>query len=126
MCRYAFKQYKQHFACFECRKTFKIPFEVTRSEGQIVVNHPTSPVCPECKRPMHSMGLDFHAPKQNNIKQWRKIKVLFAAGWAFHSCGCGSGQRPRLLSEVPAFLAQCSSAKTEGQRLLERFSSKVQ
>ncbi len=23
MCRYAFKDYKSHFACFECRKTFK-------------------------------------------------------------------------------------------------------
>lgn len=23
MCRYAFKDYKSHFACFDCRKTFK-------------------------------------------------------------------------------------------------------
>ncbi len=37
MCRYAYKTYKPHFVCFECRKQFKRPplTDVLRQQGRI-------------------------------------------------------------------------------------------
>ncbi len=132
MCRYAFKNYKRHYACFECRKTFKQPFRlepvfemtsrgVGYRAGQNLI--PTGSVqCPQCKKPMHHMGHDFKAPKQSNLKQWEKVRQLAMAGFVYTSCGCGGpGERPRHLREVPEFLHQ-HQRLSEGQRLLELFS----
>jgi hypothetical protein len=68
---------------------------------------------------MNSMGLDFRAPKRTNLKQWQKVRVLFAHGIAFHSCGCGAGYRPRDLRDVPEFLER-TLKKSPGQLFLER------
>jgi hypothetical protein len=37
MCRYAFKHYKSHFICFECRKTFKkaMAYDLARQHGEL-------------------------------------------------------------------------------------------
>lgn len=107
MCRYAMSgPYKEKFACFECRKMFKqtsyweLRYPMRKhSTGQRLVK------CPECDSPMHNMGLDFHAPRQSDVKQWRKVAVLHAHGINFSSCGCGGpGERPATLRDVPAFL----------------------
>lgn len=88
MCRYAFSgPYKQHMACFKCRIALKA---VT--------------VCPQCRQPMVEMGLDFKAPKRRDVKQWKKVEVLYQNGITFHSCGCGCGYRPKQLNEVKHFL----------------------
>jgi len=119
MCRYGmYGPYKEKWACFECRKSFK---QTSRSE---VTHHmPVAPdgsrfvPCPQCKRPMHNMGLDFKAPKQTDIEQWKKVVVLFKHGFAYHSCGCcGPGRRPARLKNVPAFLQESKHMVTEGQR----------
>ena len=33
--------------------------------------------CPECGEAMHDMGLDFKAPRQDDVKQWTKVEILF-------------------------------------------------
>ena len=127
MCRYAFHNYKQHFACFACRKSFKHPgvssvetVETRIGQRMSAVPKPVTPACPQCDRSMHAMGLDFKAPRRLDRKQWLKVERLFHAGFAFHSCGCGGpGPRPRLLNEVGPFLA-AHRRDTPGQAFLNR------
>ena len=121
MCRYAFHTYKEPFACFDCRKSFKqtnrweLPEERRPAKGE--VRHVP---CPECGKPMADMGHDFKAPKATDVAQWKKVQLLFNAGFAFYSCGCcGPGYRPRELKEVEAFIRSKKSL-SEGELLLKR------
>ncbi len=131
MCRYAFKNYKNHYACFECRKAFKQPFLIEKMTQKIpqgvartttrVIQHQTA-TCPQCHKPMNSMGFDFKAPKRSDKKQWEKVKQLFNAGFTYVSCGCdGPGTRPQHLREVSDFIRERRRLSV-GQRLLEQFS----
>src|SRR3954453_22868801 len=121
MCRYAMSgPYKDRFACFRCRKAFKrrkaedLP---SRMRGDEEAPEPVR--CPDCRGAMHDMGMDFKAPPKQDVRQWKKVELLFAHGFTFHSCGCcGPGLMPAELREVQAFLDE-KLAKTEAQRLLE-------
>ncbi len=74
---------------------------------------------------MKPMGHDFKTPKQNDLKQWKKVEILFGHGFKFGSCGCGGpGYRPATLQEVDSFLAE-NLQKSEGQKLLEKISHKT-
>ena len=119
MCRYGdYGPYKEIWACFACRKSFKQinRFELTRpmpvtSEGERYVP------CPQCRRQMHNMGRDSKAPKQNDLKQWRKVEILYCHGYAYHSCGCvGPGPRPAMLRDVDDFLRDQERRLLEEQR----------
>lgn len=102
MCRYAFSgPYREPYACFKCRKSFHVAMERDRTKRGCVVFP-----CPECKEPMHSMGLDFKAPRKHDVQQWRKVKMLYDNGFTYHTCGYGAGHRPKRLSEVTAFLQE--------------------
>lgn len=124
MCRYGiYGPYKDQYACFECRKTFKqtsyyeLPEHVRPSD-------PAERVCPcpQCGKPMHNMGLDFKAPKQSDVKQWRKVQLLFEHGFLYHSCGCcGPGYRPRTLKEAELFIHE-STPLSEAEKLLRRYA----
>ena len=122
MCRYAIHTYKDHFACFDCRKVFRVrpPAEWVDPAVRAGEFHPLVR-CPDCRRPMINMGLDFKAPRKRDVKQWKKVEALHAAGISFHTCGCGGpGDMPGTLREVPAFLAnrakQCAkSARDQKQ-----------
>ncbi len=60
---------KQHYACFTCRKAFKV---------RGTYNGTVTPApCPECKGPMTAMGLLFRAPRQRTVKAWKKLEVVF-------------------------------------------------
>jgi hypothetical protein len=72
ICRYAQRNYKQHWACFACRKSFKYAHAEHKS-------------CPQCGRVMIPMGLDFKAPSQQNERQWRKVELLHLSGVHFGS-----------------------------------------
>src|SRR5262245_61317298 len=104
MCRYA-TTYNDNFACFRCRKAFKRRRPYEWPEHLRPKKLPSPPVCPECAAPMADMGLDFKAPRRSNVKQWKKVEVLFRHGFTYHSCGCcGPGLRPAELREVADFL----------------------
>jgi DNA-directed RNA polymerase subunit RPC12/RpoP len=101
MCRYAFKTYKPHYACFQCRKAFK-----RRLQQDVDPNGEEKPArCPECNLFMADMGLDFKAPAKQKIKEWKIIESLWTIGITFHSCGCGGpGYRPRDTITYKTFL----------------------
>jgi hypothetical protein len=66
------------------------------------------------------MGHDFKAPRQKEIRQWKKVERLFNSGIDYHSCGCGGpGYRPARLKEVDEFLEE-KLHKTDGEKILKR------
>ncbi len=102
MCRYAMITYKPHYACFECRKTFKrrLLKDVARDEETSVVAK-----CPECGGLMANMGLDFKSPSKNDLKAWQHMRSLYAVGITYHSCGCsGPGYIPSSTEAIVAYL----------------------
>jgi hypothetical protein len=132
MCRYGYHDYKEHFACFDCRKAFK------RHESIVVWTKPQAQGskwssrliscglarCPECRRPMVAMGLDFEVPRQSDFKQWRKVEILARHNIRYSSCGCnGPGPRPRTLAEVGPFLV-AQPARSPGEALLRSIDRK--
>lgn len=125
MCRYAEHTYKEPFACFDCRKVFK---QTSRWElppsRRPKVGEARVVLCPQCAKPMAEMGHDFKAPKQADLDQWEKVRILHAHGFSFHSCGCcGPGYRPTELAEVFDFV-ESKRSKSDGelqlQQILER------
>lgn len=80
-------------ACFECRKSFKIP---PRDEPA---------TCPDCGREIHWMGRSFRPPRKSDTQQWKKVKLLYAYGFRF----VGSGSTPALpdrFQDVERFVAE--------------------
>jgi DNA-directed RNA polymerase subunit RPC12/RpoP len=57
-------------ACFECRKSWKIPEESTAR-------------CPECGNTLHWMGRAFRTPRRSDKQQWLKVRKLWMAGFRF-------------------------------------------
>ncbi|WP_298512765.1 hypothetical protein [uncultured Kordia sp.] len=104
MCRYGFHDYKPHYACFECRKTFKRRFLIDINKGsREFESQPYK--CPECGGMTANMGLDFESPKKSDLKAWNHVKDLYKTGITFHSCGCsGPGYIPRDTSTLIDFL----------------------
>lgn len=66
--------YKQHWACFHCRKMFRGPQPYDRKIKPYLGWVDVAP-CPQCGRPMSNMGLDFKPPKQHDVRQWEKIRL---------------------------------------------------
>ena len=119
MCRYGHHIYKIPYACFNCRKVFKhSPWELPPK--QRLISEKRNVKCPQCGIIMHCMGRNFKAPKQNDLKQWKKVEILFQHGFAYH----GFGYRPATLQEVESFLAK-NLQKSEGEKLLEKISQKI-
>jgi hypothetical protein len=116
MCRYALSgPYRDHYACFACRKSFKWPHDRNADVSSL-----PAPICPQCRGPVEAMGLDFKAPPSDNVKQWQKVRILADHGLRYASCGCsGPDPRPEQLRDVEAFLAG-RLPESEGERLLRR------
>lgn len=92
MCRYGMASYKPHYACFNCRKTFKRRFRKDVKNGESFVFEAK---CPDCMELMADMGLDFESPKKDDVKKWKHLQSLYSVGITFHSCGCnGPGYIP--------------------------------
>lgn len=129
MCRYGFTYYRDHFACFRCRKAFKhwqyenLGWGFPRSER---LRRPARAIaCPDCSRPMTEMGLDFRAPRKGDRESWQIAEILAANGFTFHGCGCYVGYSPpQLLREVPAWLEQRRQPQ-EGERLAAQFAARA-
>lgn len=101
MCRYALSLYKPHYACFECRKTFKRRLIIDIEEGYNKNREEIEAKCPECGSLMANMGKDFEAPKKKDIKAWKHLQLLYKVGITFHSCGCtGPGYIPNNIDDL--------------------------
>lgn len=114
-------KYLMQHACFECRKAFKRDIYYLPEDEP-----PPEPVCPECGGKTWWMGRTFKAPRQANVKQWRKVEALVRNGITFHSYGShGLGRFPRMLSEVASFIerVRCRS-EGEGRKLLRKISKR--
>ena len=130
MCRYAWHNYRDHFACFHCRKSFKYWQweEVDESyfnRRQELKHVPREIICPECSRQMVDMGLDFKAPPKDKGEAWEILRLLESNGFTFHSCGCSVGfTPPEKLRDVPHWLEE-HRQHSDGERLLRRFENRV-
>jgi len=88
-------EYLVAHACFICRKSYK------RRVNNVDIKHH----CPECNNEMYAMGRSFKAPKTSDLKQWKKVQLLYAEGFRFVGSGYHEGENlPKSLSEVDAFL----------------------
>ena len=85
MCRYSDHNYRTHYICLDCRKTFKHRRPWPQRDMP----------CPQCGQPMRDAGRDFRAPRLQDRRSWRVVATLLRSGVHFDSCGCyGPGYRP--------------------------------
>ena len=130
MCRYAYHNYRDHFACFDCRKSFKYWQweEVDKNAWRKEFSRrrvPREIRCPDCDKPMVDMGLDFKAPRKEKSEEWDILRILSEARIDFHNCGCGVGWvPPKRKREVPAFL-EAHFPKSPGKELLGKINQKM-
>jgi hypothetical protein len=130
MCRYAWHNYRDHFACFPCRKAFKYWQWEDCVEGEWKAKArqhrvPRETVCPECSRPMVDMGLDFKAPPKGDRGAWQILEALHRNGFTFHGCGCSVGfTPPRTLREVPGWLEEHRKLG-RGESALKKFEGRT-
>jgi hypothetical protein len=96
-----------HFACFNCRKTFKQPNSSDWDESV----RPRTFACPECKTEMTRLGRYFRAPRRNATRQWQKVELLYRFGERFVSGHSGLGRSCRTLSTTIAYLAECGHSR---------------
>jgi hypothetical protein len=125
MCRYGLSSYKPHFGCFRCRKSFK-----RRLKDDVDPSGADQPArCPQCGLLMADLGLDFKAPKKDDLKAWAVLEKLWVVDVTFHSCGCsGPGYRPRSERDYRAFLEQLAHdyrQTLEAWRTTEAVSAKL-
>ena len=67
--------YKDHFACFTCRKMVRKPSAL---DPTVKDPHPSCLFqCPECGNTLSSMGRAFRPPRQGAIRQWRKVEEQY-------------------------------------------------
>lgn len=119
MCRYGINRYKAHYACFECRKTFKRKLLRDIDKDSICFEklEEIPATCPECGELLLNMGLDFASPKKNDLKAWRHIENLYESGITFHSCGCsGPGYIPKDKFKLLEFLNEKREVFIEHRR----------
>ncbi|WP_221420238.1 hypothetical protein [Fulvivirga sp. M361] len=98
-------RYKPHYACFNCRKTFKRRLLFDIQGGICQTDESTPAKCPECGNLMADMGLDFKSPRKSDIKAWNHLSTLYKVGITYHSCGCtGPGYIPSDSDELVHYL----------------------
>ena len=78
-----YHSYNLHYACFSCRKMFNEPSYLRRFDRKgLGVDAIT---CPECRMPMRNMGKEFKPPRRGNIRQWRKVELLYQRGYRWEA-----------------------------------------
>jgi hypothetical protein len=107
---------KVHFACFDCRKTFKQP-ESSNWNSAI----PLRPLdCPNCKQPMVRLGRHFQAPPQRAARQWLKVELLHAFGERFEAGNSGLAAKCDTLASTIRYLVDAGHAEAAVRKQLER------
>lgn len=108
MCRYAMSDYRTHFVCVPCRRSFK---HESRSEQR----------CPDCRSLMVDAGRDLEVPRRGDVAGWRALAVVLNSGLTFHGCGCnGPGYRPRTPAAVRQRVVLAARQGRPAKTVLER------
>ncbi len=67
--------HNDRFACFDCRKAFRVrPAAQWEDLGVRHGERPRVAKCPGCGRPMADMGPAFQAPRRLDVRRWRTIE----------------------------------------------------
>lgn len=67
--------------------------------------------CPDCGGEMANMGMDFKAPKIQDIKEWKIIEGMYQIGAIYQTCGChGFGYVPKNINDYVEYLNNHLSA----------------
>lgn len=92
--------YLAAYACFGCRVSFKRP--IPSRDGTPAYE----PTCPRCGSPLHEMGRSFTAPRKRDLRQWKKVEILWRNGFRFYSYRSypDAEPLPAKLTEVEGFL----------------------
>lgn len=99
LCHYAHHWYKTRYACFRCRKAFKRRDPRDLDPGAGIA----WPRCLECGGEVHDMGVGFHPPRREQVKQWRRLEELAASGAKLLCCRVeGQPRGPLELRELLA------------------------
>jgi len=96
--------YMMHFACFRCRRSFKRSVEFGAMD---YVKR-----CPHCGGRALDLGRHFKPPKVGDLDQWKKIRLLVAAGFFFQHVGNDETSQvpyPETLEEAREFIARYRS-----------------
>jgi DNA-directed RNA polymerase subunit RPC12/RpoP len=131
MCRYAFYNYKNTYACFKCQVGFKRRnlYDVNPDATE---SHEAR--CPTCGGEVFNIGRDLRVPVKTKDEQWRCIKYLVDQNYNIYSCGCqGIGFVPHKMEDAIELVARkkleakqytYEQAKKEKQEALERKRTK--
>src|SRR5688572_18350006 len=105
-----------HFACFDCRKSFKQP-----GSSNCDPDLPQRPYpCPNCKRSMVRLGRYFKAPTQRAVRQWLKVELLYHYGEHFWSGHSRLGVLCKTLPDAVRYLAVPPRSENEVRKVLNR------
>ena len=120
------KNYKMHFACFACRKVFRIsPFrEWVPPEVHFAAVIPEVK-CPDCALPMCDMGLAFKAPRRTDVKSWRLIQARWEAYQATHPITDSVTGHPLSSRELGELLKE-RDAIDKARELAGKFNKRAQ
>ena len=87
---------KPKFACFACRKMFRIDpsrFYWDKDLKRMVTDHP--PTCPDCGALMRRVNRDFRPPRREDKQAWESAELLYLSGHSVASDTEG-GSRERI------------------------------
>jgi hypothetical protein len=91
--------YRVAHACFSCRRSFKLADDSKDEDTQ-------DRFCPNCSQALRKMGRSFAAPKKTDTEQWKKVELLWNAGFRFNSYRShpNAEQLPDRLKDVDDFI----------------------
>jgi hypothetical protein len=98
------KPYKSHYACFDCKKTFKR--KLIQDINRLNTKQGVDAKCPQCGQIMIHMGNNFAAPKMGSIKEWEYLEILHSVGLTLDSIAIGYQPVPNSIEKLVDYLEE--------------------
>jgi hypothetical protein len=107
---------KVHFACFDCRTSFKQP-----GSSNWDPSIPERPFeCPNCKQPMTRLGRYFKAPPRRSAAQWHKVELLVLFGESFFAGNSGLGTKCKTVASTVQYLVDSGHVESDVRKRLRQ------